>query len=704
MASLLATTGLAQDLTVGVSWADFREERWKADEAGIKGALEAAGADYISADAQGSSAKQLADVERLITDGADALIILAEDAATIGPAIDTAAGKRIPVVAYDRLIEDPRAFYLTFDNVKVGRMQAREVLKQAPEGNYAMIKGPPTDPNADILRHGQQQVLQEAVDTGRIRIVGEAYTDGWLPANAQRNMAQILTRNNNEVDAVVASNDDLAGGVVAALTAQGLEGIPVSGQDGDKAALNRVALGTQAVSVWKDARQLGRRAGEIAVALAGGTALDAVEGAEMFATPGGNEMNAILLAPVPITSDEPEGSPRCRVDHQGRALRRRAAGQRRRLQLRRSQGNVSRHRHRHLLGQDRALRPRPAARRPGQPARSSVSAPASRLVRAGPRGLVARASRRRSARSPREHGLAGPARHRPLRPDARRASARRTTTRCCARRSSGTTAARMAECAEIEAAFPRAREVAGNIAMPGFTAPKIAWVRKHEPEIFAAIDTVLLPKDYVRLRLTGHHVSEMSDAAGTLWLDVGRARLVGRPARRRPASPRATCRGSSRAARRRASSCPSSPQRWGIDGAGRGRRRRRRQRRGRLRRRRRARPATAFVSIGTSGVLFVSNARFSPNTEGAVHAFCHAIPDTWHQMGVILSASDSLEWLARITGSKPAELADAVGAGRRRRRDVIFLPYLSGERTPHNDAGARGAFVGLAQSHRRRAT
>ena len=146
-------------------------------------------------------------------------------------------------------------------------------------------------------------MLQEAIDAGSITIVGEAYTDGWLPANAQRNMEQILTQQNNEVDAVVASNDGTAGGVVAALTAQGMEGIPVSGQDGDAAALNRIALGTQTVSVWKDARELGKAAGEIAVALAGGTALDAVEGAGTFTSPGGNEMNSILLTPVAITAD-----------------------------------------------------------------------------------------------------------------------------------------------------------------------------------------------------------------------------------------------------------------------------------------------------------------------------------------------------------------------------------------------------------------
>jgi D-xylose transport system substrate-binding protein len=302
-ASGLATTAMAQDLTVGVSWSNFQEERWKTDEAAIRAALEAAGAAYISADAQSSSSKQLADIESLIASGADALIILAQDAAAVGPGVEAAANEGIPVVAYDRLIEDPRAFYLTFDNVEVGRMQARAVLEQQPEGNYVMIKGSATDPNADFLRGGQQEVLQEAIDSGAITIVGEAYTDGWLPANAQRNMEQILTQQNNEVDAVVASNDGTAGGVVAALTAQGMEGIPVSGQDGDGAALNRIALGTQTVSVWKDARELGRNAGEIAVALANGTTLDAVEGAQSFTTPGGNVMNSILLTPIPITQD-----------------------------------------------------------------------------------------------------------------------------------------------------------------------------------------------------------------------------------------------------------------------------------------------------------------------------------------------------------------------------------------------------------------
>jgi len=299
----VASSALAADLVVGVSWSNFQEERWKTDEAAIKGALEAAGAEYISADAQASSSKQLSDIESLIARGANALIILAQDASAVGPAVDAATDEGIPVVAYDRLIEDSRAFYLTFDNVEVGRMQARAVLAAQPKGRYVMIKGSPTDPNADFLRGGQQEVLQAAIDAGDITIVDEAYTDGWVPANAQRNMEQILTAADNGVDAVVASNDGTAGGVVAALTAQGMEGLPVSGQDGDHAALNRVALGTQTVSVWKDARELGKAAGAIAAALADGASNDEIEGSNLWTSPSGTEISARFLAPMPITAD-----------------------------------------------------------------------------------------------------------------------------------------------------------------------------------------------------------------------------------------------------------------------------------------------------------------------------------------------------------------------------------------------------------------
>jgi len=303
MVAMMGTTVLAEGKVIGVSWSNFQEERWKTDEAAMVAAIEANGDTYISADAQSSSSKQLSDVESLIAQGADALIILAQDAQAIGPAVSAAADEGIPVVGYDRLIEDPRAFYLTFDNVEVGRMQARAVLAAQPNGNYVMIKGSPTDPNADFLRGGQQEVLQAAIDAGDITIVAEAYTDGWLPANAQRNMEQILTAQDNKVDAVVASNDGTAGGAVAALAAQGMDGIPVSGQDGDHAALNRVALGTQTVSVWKDARALGAAAGNIAAAMADGTAMADVDGAMNWTSPAGTVMTAVFLAPVPVTAD-----------------------------------------------------------------------------------------------------------------------------------------------------------------------------------------------------------------------------------------------------------------------------------------------------------------------------------------------------------------------------------------------------------------
>ena len=295
----------AQDVTVGVSWSNFQEERWKTDEAAMKAQLGEMGARYISADAQSSAAKQLTDVESLIAQGADALIILAQDSDAIGPAVQKAVDEGIPVVGYDRLIENPSVFYITFDNKEVGRMQARAVFEAQPSGNYVFIKGSSADPNSDFLFSGQMEVLKAAIDGGAIKNVGEAYTDGWLPANAQRNMEQILTANDNDVDAVVASNDGTAGGAVAALAAQGLAGsVPVSGQDGDHAALNRVALGTQTVSVWKDSRELGKAAARIAVELAKGTAMGDVDGAATFdGGPKGAPMTAAFLEPLPISRD-----------------------------------------------------------------------------------------------------------------------------------------------------------------------------------------------------------------------------------------------------------------------------------------------------------------------------------------------------------------------------------------------------------------
>lgn len=293
------------EIVVGVSWNNYNEERWALwDEPAIRTALDAAGATYISTDAGSSAEQQLTDVEQLITDGADALIILAQDGTAILPAVASALEQGIPVIAYDRLIEDPGALYITFDNIGVGRLQAEVIYEMVPEGNYVIIKGNAADANADFLREGYEQVIGDAVESGDINIVGETYTDNWDPALAQTHMEQFLTQADNDVDAVLSENDGMASGVVAALEAQGLAGeVPVSGQDGDQAALNRVALGTQSVSVWKDARELGEAAGEAAIALAQGTALGDVPGVVQFESPGGNSMTSILLEPIPITQD-----------------------------------------------------------------------------------------------------------------------------------------------------------------------------------------------------------------------------------------------------------------------------------------------------------------------------------------------------------------------------------------------------------------
>ncbi|UFI04564.1 xylulokinase [Roseibium aggregatum] len=249
------------------------------------------------------------------------------------------------------------------------------------------------------------------------------------------------------------------------------------------------------------------------------------------------------------------------------------------------------------------------------------------------------------------------------------------------------------QCSELEAAEPKFLTLGGNRVMPGFTAPKLQWVRENEPEIFARTTMVLLPKDYVRFKLTGEYVGEMSDAAGTLWLDVARRdwsdALLAATGLTRENMPRLV-EGSESSGTLKADLCG----RWGFDAApvvaggggdnaasacGVGA----------------VDPGSAFVSLGTSGVLFVTNDRFSPNVDSAVHAFCHAVPDTWHQMGVILSATDSLNWLAKVLKRNPGELTGLVG-NVEGPSPVSFMPYLGGERTPHNDVDIRAGFFGIS--------
>jgi len=250
-------------------------------------------------------------------------------------------------------------------------------------------------------------------------------------------------------------------------------------------------------------------------------------------------------------------------------------------------------------------------------------------------------------------------------------------------------------------ADPRFRQISGNIVFPGFTAPKLAWVAEHEPELFERVAKVLLPKDFLRLWLTGEYCSEMSDAAGTSWLDTGKRcwscelltasgmSLEQMPGLVEGTDPSGNLR-------------KTLAERWGMSdtvvvagGAGDN-----------------AASAvgtgtvtagSAFVSLGTSGVLFAANDRYLPNPRSAVHAFCHALPAIWHQMGVILSASGALDWFARLSGSRPTELTAALGDRVQPPAALTFLPYLSGERTPHNDAAVRGVFAGLAHESDRNA-
>ena len=249
-----------------------------------------------------------------------------------------------------------------------------------------------------------------------------------------------------------------------------------------------------------------------------------------------------------------------------------------------------------------------------------------------------------------------------------------------------------AECAELEAAVPILHKITGNLAMPGFTAPKLLWLRRHEPELFAQIARVLLPKDYVRLKMTGQAASDLSDSAGTLWLDVGSRcwseevlaacglGLSHMPTLHEGSEITGTLRTEVAAD-------------WGMDivpvvagggdnaagAAGVGV----------------VKDGDALLSLGTSGVIFAATSTFRPNPAGAVHAFCHCLPGLWHQMSVHLSAASCIDWVGNLTGaSGPAEVfarAEAAGTGG----SELFLPYLSGERTPHNDPHVRGAFFGM---------
>jgi xylulokinase len=259
-----------------------------------------------------------------------------------------------------------------------------------------------------------------------------------------------------------------------------------------------------------------------------------------------------------------------------------------------------------------------------------------------------------------------------------------------------------AQCEALAREVPRLAEITGNLAMPGFTAPKLRWVREHEPEIFARTRRVLLPKDWLRWHLSGEFVSDMSDASGTLWLDVARRdwsdEMLAATGLTRAHMPRLV-----EGSEDSAGLLPERATRWGLprqvriaggggdnaaSAVGMGL----------------VAPGQGFVSLGTSGVIFVCTPGFAPNPTRAVHAFCHALPGRWHQMSVMLSAASAVDWAARAFGF--TDVAELLGAAASldpaaRAQAPLFLPYLSGERSPHNDAHAQGVLFGMTHRHAR---
>jgi D-xylose transport system substrate-binding protein len=298
--SVAEEANAADTKRICVSWRHFQEERWRIDEAGIKSVLEPAGYTYVSADAQSDPQKQLTDVESLLSSGCDSAIILAQDSKAIMPAVAGAKAAGVPVIAYDVPIDSPDVTFISFDNVAVGRLMAEAMVKVIDHGNWVKIDGDAAMTIINLFGAGQMQVLQPLIDAGKIKIVAQQNIENWKPDLAQAAMEQILTQQDNKVDAVLAMNDGMSTGVAAALSAQKMLGIPLSGQDGDKVVLNRIAKKQQTVTIWKNSYLLGQAAAKAAIEMAEGKP---VSGAKPFKTETGQEQPSLLLEPIAITYD-----------------------------------------------------------------------------------------------------------------------------------------------------------------------------------------------------------------------------------------------------------------------------------------------------------------------------------------------------------------------------------------------------------------
>ncbi|OIV45846.1 D-xylose ABC transporter substrate-binding protein [Sodalis sp. TME1] len=269
---LACQPALAKQIKIGMAVDDLRLERWQKDRDIFVRQAESLGASVFVQSANGNEETQMSQIENMINRGVDVLVIIPYNGQVLANVIAEAKQEGIKVLAYDRMINNADVdFYISFDNERVGELQAHSLVTRVAQGNYFLMGGSPVDNNAKLFRAGQMKVLQPLIDSGKIHIVGDQWADGWLPENALKIMENALTANNNHIDAVVASNDATAGGAIQALAAQGLAGkVAISGQDADLAAIKRIQQGTQTMTVYKPIKQLATEAAEIAVQLGQG--------------------------------------------------------------------------------------------------------------------------------------------------------------------------------------------------------------------------------------------------------------------------------------------------------------------------------------------------------------------------------------------------------------------------------------------------
>ncbi|MRT12362.1 D-xylose ABC transporter substrate-binding protein [Enterobacteriaceae bacterium RIT711] len=273
-ASLVLTSisGIAKEVKIGMAIDDLRLERWQKDRDIFVKKAESLGAKVFVQSANGNEETQMSQIENMINRGVDVLVIIPYNGQVLSNVIAEAKREGIKVLAYDRMINNADIdYYISFDNEKVGELQAQSLVNKVPSGNYFLMGGSPVDNNAKMFRAGQMKVLNPYIESGEIKVVGDQWADGWLPENALKIMENALTANNNKIDAVVASNDATAGGAIQALSAQGLAGkVAISGQDADLAGVKRIIAGTQTMTVYKPITKLANTAAEIAVELGEG--------------------------------------------------------------------------------------------------------------------------------------------------------------------------------------------------------------------------------------------------------------------------------------------------------------------------------------------------------------------------------------------------------------------------------------------------